>query len=60
MSFWSVFFGKALKKAISRQKPHFGYLKNIDKTNICVSIVIKAYAEKKFQQKIIDLKKACL
>ena len=54
MSFWSLFLRSSLKKAIGHQKCHFGSFgsycikKNIDKNNICESIVLKAKTEHKF------------
>ena len=58
-------FENTLKKAISRQKRHFGrfwqlipffqcILKITDQNNICVSIVFEAKAEKKFKKKLVD------
>ena len=64
MSFWSVFLKTHKKKAISDQKRHFGCfwqlitfflvhcINTTDKNNICVSIISKAKAKTKFQNKI--------
>ena len=67
MLFWLVFL-KTQKKVIDRQKRHFGcfwrlvtvflcIFKNIDKNNICVSIVLKGKTEKKLDFFFLTLQK---
>ena len=68
MSFWSVFLKNALKKAISRQKRHFGCflrlltffsaLKKLLTKTTFVHLLFLKLKQKKIPKKLVESKKA--